>query len=79
MQERQKLEAIIPIVFPAFQTLISKLMGIYNIDNAYILKPILKSFYMCINLDLPVHLQGYETLSHWINFLKLLIDSEMVI
>jgi len=53
-------------------------MGIYNADNAYILKPILKCFYMAINLELPACLQNYETLSQWINFFKLLLDSKMV-
>jgi len=33
-------------------------MGIYNADNAYILKPILKCFYMAINLELPACLQN---------------------
>lgn len=53
-------------------------MGIYNADNAYILKPILKCFYMAINLELPACLQNEETLSQWINFFKLLLDSKMV-
>lgn len=76
-EKRKTLENIIPLVLPAFQTLISKLMGIYNAENAYILKPMLKIFYMCINLDLPENLQGFEVLSQWLTFLKLLIDSEM--
>ncbi|KAL4486098.1 hypothetical protein ABPG72_004032 [Tetrahymena utriculariae] len=75
--KRKNIEDIIPIVLPAFQTLISKLMAIYNADNAYILKPMLKVFHMCICLDLPVSLQNYDVLSQWINFLKLLVDSEM--
>lgn len=54
MEDRTKLDAIIQVVFPTFQILISKLMGIYNADNAYILKPILKCFYMSINLEMPV-------------------------
>jgi len=78
MEDRSKLDAIIQAVFPTFQVLISKLMGIYNADNAYILKPILKCFYMSINLEMPAILQGYDNLAQWINFFKILLDSEMV-
>jgi hypothetical protein len=78
MEDRSKLDSIIQTVFPTFQVLISKLMGIYNAENAYILKPILKCFYMSINLEMPAILQGYDNLSQWINFFKLLLDSEMV-
>lgn len=77
MEDRSKLDSIIQAVFPTFQVLISKLMGIYNAENAYILKPILKCFYMSINLEMPAILQGYDNLSQWINFFKLLLDSEM--
>lgn len=52
-------------------------MGVYNLNNAYLLKPILRSFYMCINVDLPEFLKSFDVLAQWINFIKLLIDSEI--
>lgn len=52
-------------------------MTVYNAETALLLKPVLRSFYMCINIDMPRFLQNKEILASWISLFKMLIDSEL--
>ncbi|EGR28805.1 hypothetical protein IMG5_168410 [Ichthyophthirius multifiliis] len=76
-EKRKYLDTLIPRVFPYFQKIIIQLTPVYNQTNAHILKPILKIFFKCINLETPSSLQQKELLSEWIGFFKLLIDHQM--